>query len=262
MTGTPPDRPAEELLEPVKPKPASPREAIVEALMRLAAIQPWDDIEVGDIAREAGVSLSQFRALFPSKGAVLGGFARMIDQKVLGGPGAEDLAGEPARERIFDVVMRRLDAMEPYKPALKRITAALRADPLSLLALNNAALNSQRFMLAAAGVSSEGPLSRLKLQGAVIVFANTMQTWLDDDDPALAKTMARLDRELRRGERVIERAEDLRRLTAPFRALGQSLLRPRARRADRHRYDEDDAAGRDPYGERRGPRPEDDVVSI
>ncbi len=31
-----------------------PREAIVEALMRLAAEQPWNDIEIGDIAREAG----------------------------------------------------------------------------------------------------------------------------------------------------------------------------------------------------------------
>ncbi len=58
-----------------------------------------------------------------------------------------------------------------------------------------------RFMLAAAGISTEGPLGGLKVQGAVVVFSNTMQTWLEDDDPALARTMARLDRELRRGER-------------------------------------------------------------
>ena len=80
-------------------------------------------------------------------------------------------------------------------------------------------------MLAAAGISTEGPLGRLKLQGAVIVFANTLETWLDDDDPTLARTMARLDRELRRGERVLERADDVRRLTAPFRAFGQALAR-------------------------------------
>ena len=51
-------------------------------------------------------------------------------------------------------------------------------------------------MLAAAGISTEGPLGLLKLQGAVIVLANTMETWLEDDDPTLARTMARLDREL------------------------------------------------------------------
>jgi hypothetical protein len=109
-----------------------------------------------------------------------------------------------------------------------------------MAALNQVGLNSQRFMLAAAGISTEGPLGLLKLQGAVVVFANTLETWLEDDDPALAKTMARLDRELRRGERVLERAEDVRRLTAPLRAVGQALLdsrrsmrrRPRAARPD------------------------------
>ncbi|MGY2050350.1 TetR/AcrR family transcriptional regulator [Methylobacterium sp. JK268] len=225
----------------------NPREAIVEALMRLAAEQPWTDIEITDIAREAGVSLAQFRDLFPSKGAVLGGFSRMIDRQVLEGT-TGDLDEEPSRERLFDVLMRRLDAMTPYKAALRRITFALRADPLSLAALNGVALNSQRFMLAAAGIDSEGPLGRLKLQGVVIAFARTMQVWLEDDDPALARTMAHLDREIRNGERLMERAEDLRRLTAPFRALGRSLVERGSRRARRpaRREPEDDGIDGDP----------------
>ena len=220
-----------------------PREAAVEALMRLAAEQPWNDIEVGDIAREAGLSLAEFRDLFPSKGAVLGGLARMIDRKVLDGETA-DLAEEPTRERLFDVLMRRLDAMAPYKPALRRISYALRGDPLSMLALNGVALNSHRFMLAAAGINTEGSLGRLKLQGVVIAFARTVETWLDDDDPALARTMARLDKEIRNGERLMERAEDARRLTAPLRAIGRSLLdrRPRRRRETRDEADADPAA--------------------
>ena len=43
--------------------------------MRLAADRPWNDIEITDIAEAAGVSLSEFRDNFPSKGAVLGGLA-------------------------------------------------------------------------------------------------------------------------------------------------------------------------------------------
>ncbi|WP_208642231.1 TetR/AcrR family transcriptional regulator [Methylobacterium terrae] len=211
-----------------------PREAIVEALMRLSAEQPWNDIEIADIAQEAGVSLAEFRDAYPSKGAVLGGFARMIDKQVLEGA-SDDLDEEPTRERLFDVLMRRLDAMDPYKPALRRIAFALRGDPLSLAALNQVALNSQRFMLASAGISTEGPLGRVKLQGVVIAFARVMEVWLEDDDPALARTMAALDREIRNGERFMERAEDVRRLTAPFRALAQSLTergRRRRRRDD------------------------------
>lgn len=218
----------------------SPRDAVIDALMRLAADRPWTDIEVTDIAEEAGISLADLRDLFPSKGAVLGAFSRRIDRQVLAGS-SSDLADEPARERVFDVIMRRLDALAPYKRAVRRIAFALRGDPLSLAALNQVALNSQRFTLASVGISTEGSLGLLKLQGGVIVLANTMETWFEDDDPALARTMARLDRELKRGERVLERADDLRRLTAPLRAIGQALLdrRYRARRRPRARFDDD-----------------------
>jgi hypothetical protein len=222
--------------------PVSKRDGVIDALMRLAADRPWNDIELIDIAEEAGITLAELRDLFPSKGAVLGGFTRRIDREVLNGT-SDDLKDEPARERVFDVMMRRLDALAPYKRALRRIVFALRQDPFALAALNREGLNSQRFMLASAGISTEGPLGQLKLQGAVIVLANTMQTWLEDDDPSLARTMARLDRELRRGERILERAEDFRRLTMPLRALGQAILdgRDRARRARRReRYDDGD----------------------
>ena len=224
----------------------SHRDAIIDALMRLAAERSWDDIEVGDIAREAGVSLSVFRDLFPSKGAVLGAFSRRIDKIVIEGT-TDDLAEEPARERVFDVVMRRIDTLTPYKRALRRIFSALRQDPLAAAALNRAALNSQRFMLAAAGISTEGPLGFVKLQGSVIVLSNTLETWFEDDDPALSRTMARLDRELRRGERVLERAQDIRPFTLPFRALGQALLDRRRRRARRRPAPAfDDGDTRDP----------------
>jgi AcrR family transcriptional regulator len=95
-----------------------PREKIVDALMGLAAEKAWEEISLADVADRAGVSLAQFRDFFPSKGAVLGGFSRRIDRQVLEG-GAS--AGESAKDRLFDVLMRRFDAMAPYKAALKSI---------------------------------------------------------------------------------------------------------------------------------------------
>ena len=223
----------------------SSRDKAIDALMRLASDRPWDDIEIADIAQEAGLTLAEFRDLFPSKGAVLGAFSRRIDRQVLEGT-SDDLSEEPARERVFDVFMRRIDALTPYKRALRRIFAALRQDPLTMAALNGVALNSQRFMLAAAGISTEGPHGFLKLQGSVIVLSNTLETWFDDNDPALSRTMARLDRELRRGERVLERAQDFRRLTLPFRAIGRALLDRRRRSRRRPPPRTDDGEMNDP----------------
>lgn len=199
------------------------REAIVDALMTLAADRPYDDIELPDICEKAGLSLARFRACFPSKGAILAAFSRRIDREVLEGT-TDELAHEPARERLFDVYMRRIDALTPYKAALRRVSHAVRRDPLALAALNQEALNSQRFMLAAAGIPTEDSLGLVRLQGAVLVFSNTLETWYSDDSVDMARTMARLDRELRRGERIMERAQDAERMAAPLRALADALM--------------------------------------
>ncbi len=242
-----------------KKKPG--RDEIVEATMALAAERPWDDIELGDIAEAAGITLADLREFFPSKGAVLGGFARKIDMAVLAG-NSDDLIGEPARERLFDVYMRYLDALAPYKPALRRIAVAVRREPLTLAALNQVALNSHRYMLAAAHIPTEDALGPIKLQGSVLTMARVLETWLEDDAPELAQTMARLDRELGRAERFMERAEDFHRVTAPFRAIGQAIMEGGARmrrRRSESGYGEDDGAdagpeaGIDRPGEDRDP---------
>lgn len=224
----------------------SPRDRIIDALMALAAERAWDEIEIPAIAERAGLTLGEFRDVFPSKGAILAGFSRRIDRIVLDGTGPE-LDDEAPKDRIFDVLMRRLDAMAPYKDALRNIMAGVRTDPLSLAALNQLALNSHRFMLAAAGIGTEGPVGALKLQGLVLMWGRLLDTWLRDDDPGLARTMAKLDQELARGNRIVSGLNDLGRLAGPFRAFFESAAeggrrlreRQRAERTARGRDDED-----------------------
>lgn len=208
-----------------------PRQAAVEAMMALVAEQGWREVELPVIAERAGLSLSQLRDLFPSKGAMLAGFGRMIDRQVLD-TANPDLMGEPARERVFDLMMRRLDAMTPYRTALSQIRAAVRRDPLMAAALNQSAINSWRYLLGSVGIPVEDELGMVKVQGAVLVFARTVDTWLDDEDPGMARTMARLDRELNTGERVMRVAQDVRRLAAPFAGLARAICErgPRAMR--------------------------------
>ncbi|MCX7316598.1 MAG: hypothetical protein NTZ22_07160, partial [Hyphomicrobiales bacterium] len=73
------------------------RDRIIDATMLMAAHRDWDSFDIADVARQADVGLSEFRECFPSKGAVLAGLARRIDQAVLADE-AKELAGEPARE--------------------------------------------------------------------------------------------------------------------------------------------------------------------
>ncbi|MGL4496085.1 MAG: TetR/AcrR family transcriptional regulator [Beijerinckiaceae bacterium] len=235
--------------------PTDPRERIVEATMALAAERDWNEIELTDIAARAEVSLLQLRDAFPSKGAILGGFARLIDRKVLG-DSADDLAGEPAKERLFDVLMRRLDALAPYKAALRRLKPAVMRDPVTAMALNSVAVNSHRYMLAAANIPTSGPLGALRTQGLAIGFARVVDIWLRDDDPDQSRTMAELDRVLTRGGQMLDRAEDVMRLTAPFRAFGDGVRRARkdfCERSRRHKPRHDAAGDSDGYRDRDDP---------
>ena len=220
---------------------------IVDALLALAAERAFEDISISDIAEKAGVTLADFHDAFPSKGAVLAGFNRRIDRIVLERR-SDDLAGEAPKERLFDVLMRRLDAMAPYKEGLRGVAQWLRREPLSALAMNQLAVNSMRFMLEAAGIESDGAVGALKLQGLVLAWARVLDVWFEDDSD-LAKTMAALDRELTRGERFVSRAESLDRLAAPLKAFGRAAFesRRRARDAFRERrrpYDGDERAHR------------------
>src|SRR3984893_13772560 len=130
--------------------PKDPKNAIIDALLELAGERTWEDITISDVAARANVSLSTFRDIFPSKGAVLAGFSRRIDHIVLDAAG-DGPTGEPVKERLFDVLMRRLDALAPYKLGLQALSDLTRRQPVAADAINRVVVNSMRFMLEAAG---------------------------------------------------------------------------------------------------------------
>jgi AcrR family transcriptional regulator len=229
-----------------KSPPTDARGKIIDALMELAAERRFEDISIRDICKAAGVSLADFRDAFPSKGAVLAGFSRRIDRAVLAQDTGE-LADENPRERLFDVLMRRLEVMTPYREGVREAIAWLRREPVAALAMNQVVMNSMRFMLEAAGIEAEGASGAIKLQGLALAWARILQVWLDDEEPALSKTMAELDRVLTRGERAAAGVDRLSALASPFTALAQAAFEAgrRARRGGSRPARKDDHGDED-----------------
>ena len=108
----------------------SPRDRVIDAYGALAE-KPFGDIGLAEIADRAGVSLAEFRDLFPSKRGGFGGAPNGRDIVLEGTTG--ELAEEPARERVLDIMMRGIDAFRPYRDALRSISRDLRHDPARLL---------------------------------------------------------------------------------------------------------------------------------
>lgn len=184
------------------------RQAIIDAFMALLAERRIEDIDFSDISTRSGVSLSRCRAEFNATLSVLAAYLRDVDRKVLDG-GDPDLAQEPPRERLFDVLMRRLEALNPHKAAVRSLARSARCNPPLALALNGLSLRSQQWMLTASGISVAGFRGMIRTQGLACLYAQVMRRWLDDDDPGLARTMAALDRELARGASWSRLLDDL-----------------------------------------------------
>ena len=173
----------------------SDRDKAISGLMELLAEQSFEDIGLAEVAGRAGIKLSQLRSEFGSTLAVLGAFTKQIDNAVLDG-GDADMAEEKPRDRLFDVLMRRIEALAPYKDAMRSIMRSARRNPGLALALNVMAVRSQSWMLEAAGIGASGPRGALRAQGAALMFARVMSVWIDDDEEGLDRTMAALDRGL------------------------------------------------------------------
>src|SRR5439155_5332043 len=195
---------------------------VVAAFMALLAEKPIEQIGFAEIAERAGISLDELRARYDSTLAILAAQIKEIDRIVLAGIDA-DLAEEPPRERLFDVLMRRIEALSPHKEAVRSLARSAGRNPGLGFALNGLAVRSQQWMLTAADISAAGPRGMIRAQGLAMLFASVLRTFVRDDDPGLARTMAALDRALGRGQRWSGFLDDVCCLPA-------RLCRPRARR--------------------------------
>lgn len=183
---------------------SDPEEKIINAAMKLAAAQGWRTLTLHDIAKAAKLKLSEMPAHFSSKTAILAAYGRRIDARVLDEASAEEMGGESARDRLFDVLMMRFDAMAGEKAALKRIAEDMKREPLSSAVLARPMLQSMSWMLEAAGIDSSGIAGAVRARGLALIWASAFNAWLDDDDDQ-SKTMAVLDRRLADAVMLIER---------------------------------------------------------
>lgn len=175
-------------------------EALIAALWRVIATHGWPGLSMRRLATEAGTDTATLRERFPTRLDILLLHGRVMDQAVLAGtiPGQ----GGSARDRIFDVLMRRLDAMQPHREGILRLFEDMRRDPALALALAPHIGIAMRWMLEAAEVEAKSCEARLLALGLAGVWLATIRAWARDDSPDMGATMAALDSALDRAERI------------------------------------------------------------
>ena len=178
----------------------SDADRIIDATLARVASEGWRHLSLATIADAAELPIVRVYRTFGSKQAILRGLYRRVDAAAL----AEPLPAEPAerpRDRLFDLLMRRFDTLQRYKPALEVLGRELPGDPVTVICAGASLLRSMRWMLEATNISTGGLRGGLAVKLTAAAYLSTMRVWQNDDSPDLARTMAALDTRLRRIER-------------------------------------------------------------
>lgn len=174
--------------------------AVAAVAMRLAAEKGWGRVGLLEVARAAALPLSVFHRRYRSRADLLAALSRVADATVLAA-GAGGDPGESTRDRLFDVMMSRFDALRPFREGLRAVARDLPGEPLTVLAFSCAFGRSMAWMLRAAGIDPDRRGGPALVAGLGAVHTRVMRVFLNDDSPDLSRTMAALDTELSRAER-------------------------------------------------------------
>jgi AcrR family transcriptional regulator len=178
-----------------------PVDQVVDAALEEAAVTGWRGLTLDGVASRAGMKLGDLLLLAPTKYHLFSRFLDRIDRMTLSGVTSPD-ARDKVRDRLFDIIMRRFDALNGQRDGAKAMISGLIYDPAMALCIGFRFRRSVAAMLAAAGVRTDGPIGRLRVHGLEAVCLAALRAWMRDDTADMAKTMAALDRALTQAERL------------------------------------------------------------
>jgi AcrR family transcriptional regulator len=177
-----------------------PDDAAIAGFWRVVAREGWHGVTMRAVGAEAGIEPAELRRRFAAPQAILEAHGRAVDAEVVAGT-VEDLTSTP-RDRLFDVLMRRIDALAPHRAGVVRLWDDLPRTPLLGLWLAGQLPVSMAWMLEAAALPASGVKGALRVQGLGLVWLATLRAWAEDDGADLSATMAALDRALDQADRA------------------------------------------------------------
>ncbi|MGJ3261074.1 MAG: hypothetical protein ACFE0S_15865 [Rhodospirillales bacterium] len=174
---------------------------LIDAALDLAAERPWRSLSLPEIADHAKVPVGEALMSLPGRTHIQRALIDRVDAEVFGSLKDDPLDGT-VKDKLFDILMRRFDALDGRQAALGSMARDAPRDPLGSACLGVRFLKSMALSLQAAGVSSEGCKGTLRTKALAVIQMNASRVWIHDDDPGLARTMAALDKGLAHAEKL------------------------------------------------------------
>jgi len=178
------------------------RRDLARAALTLAANGSWREVTLAKLAHAASRPLSDLYGA--SAGEAVDCVEEAFDRAIADNTDALD-PGQSVRDRLFELIMRRFEAMEPHRAAVLAMEAGNDRDPTLLASAHQRHVRCARWVLALAGLEADGMTGQARAQGLGVIIGQARAAWRGDDAGDFAKTMASLDKNLRRAEEMFGR---------------------------------------------------------
>ncbi len=182
-----------------------PRAArIVDAAVALAEARGWGALRLRQVAERLDMPLTELRRHFRDKDAVADAWLARADTAMLAAA-PRGFAALAARQRLYRVICRWLDALEPHR----RVTAEMLAEklypghPHHNLALVFWLSRTVQWIREAALLDAGGMQKRVEEIGITALFVATLGVWVRDESPGAERTRRFLANRLAAAERAI-----------------------------------------------------------
>lgn len=178
------------------------RRDLARAALTLAAAAPWREVTLVKLAHAASRPVADFY------GASLGEAIDCVEEAFDRAIGESVDALDPShsvRDRLFELIMRRFEAMEPHRAAVTAMEQGQDRDPTLMASAHQRHVRCARWVLALAGLEADGMTGQARAQGLGVIIGQARAAWRGDRAGDFAKTMASLDKNLRRAEEMFGR---------------------------------------------------------
>ncbi|GAA0582402.1 hypothetical protein [Caenispirillum bisanense] len=166
------------------------------AVFTVAEAHGWPRVTPAEVALAADLDVHEVLRSHPGHEALVDEAFRYTDRLALSGRTEAD-PSEPVRDRLFDVLMARFEAMAPYRQAIASYLKGLPLRPFDGLYSAFRLGRSMALTLEAAGLSASGLTGYARIKGLAYTYLWVLRTFVQDDTPDLARTMAALDKALK-----------------------------------------------------------------
>ncbi|MGI9437823.1 MAG: hypothetical protein ACR2Q4_23830 [Geminicoccaceae bacterium] len=180
-------------------KSRSSRPDLLTLALEMIGDAGWAGFSFADLAVRAEIPLAEVRAHFSGRTGLLEALSLRLDEAMLA-VDRDELLDLPTRDRIFELIMSRIEAMASFRSGLVRLARDARRDPELVLMTACRLDRSLAWLQDAAGLRSDGLKAHLQRKLLVTIYLRTLSVWSRDDSQDLAKTMASLDKQLRQFE--------------------------------------------------------------